>query len=149
MVDACTGDPSGYDDCHAVDLDENGQPTALEGAVLHPVSRYIGILAEIEANKRALDPGADVSVLIIGGLGTDGQLHYADVGDTDPEFQNSFGIGPGCEYDGPGGLAQAVPPVRMREVGAALSSESLASICSPSYYDALAGVYSRLLGSCE
>jgi hypothetical protein len=43
----------------------------------------------------------------------------------------------------------AVPPVRLRELGEALSSEPLASICAPSYEDSLGGAYQRLFGSCE
>ena len=149
---SCSGDPSSFDDCVAANFDENGDPAAPEDAVLHPISGYVETLLDIEAEKRALDPGADVSVLVIGGLGLDGQLHYADVGGTDPEFQDSFGIGPGCTAPPPMGQTDpvtAVPPVRMREVGAALSSEPLASICASSYEEPLIGVYQRLFGSCE
>lgn len=149
---SCSGDPADYDDCVSANYDEDGDPTAPDQAVLHPISRYIDILTDIEQQKRAVDPGADVSVLVIGGLGTDGQLHYAEVGDTDPDFQNSFGIGPGCEAPPPMGSTEtvhAVPPVRLREVGEALSSEPLASICAPSFEDSLSGAYQRLFGSCE
>jgi hypothetical protein len=148
----CVGDPSGYDDCVSASYDVLGNPAATpEDAVLKPVGGYVQTLLDIEQQKRALDPGADVSVLVIGGLGTDGQLHYADTL-VDPEFQNSFGIGPGCEAPPPMGSTDpvtAVPPVRLREVGAALSSESLASICAPSYEDSLGSAYQRLFGSCE
>jgi hypothetical protein len=37
----------------------------------------------------------------------------------------------------------------MREVGAALTSEPLASICAPSFEDSLAGAFQRLFGSCD
>jgi hypothetical protein len=149
----CTGDPSGYDDCTSIHYDVNGDPTVIPDlAVLHPVSEYTDLLSSIEQQKRALDPGADVSVLVISGVGIDGQLHYADVGDTDPEFQNSFGIGPGCTAPPPMGVdypITAVPPVRMREVGAALTSEPLASICAPSFEQPFADAYQRLFGACE
>jgi hypothetical protein len=148
----CIGDPAGYDDCVSADYDVNGDPTTPDEAVLHPVSRYVDMLSEIEQQKRAIDPGSDVSVLVIGGLGTDGQLHYSDVEQTDPSFQDSFGIGPGCEAPPPMGSTdpiRAVPPVRMREVGAALTSEPLASICAPSFEDSLAGAFQRLFGSCD
>jgi hypothetical protein len=148
----CTGDPSGYDDCVSTDKDTQGAETTPEQAVLLPVSRYVDMLTDIEQQKRAIDPGADVSVLVIGGLGTDGQLHYADVTNSDPAFQDSFGIGPGCEAPPPEGSTdpiRAIPPVRMREVGAALTSEPLASICAASFEDMLAGAYERLFGSCE
>jgi hypothetical protein len=146
---SCVGDPSGYDDCVATNFDVDGNETMPDQAVLHPVGRYVDVLHQIEQQKRALDPGADVSVLVISGLGTDGQLHYADT-DADPTFQDAFGIGPGCDAPGidNGEPLQAVPPVRLREVGEAMSSESLASICDPSYFEALSGVYDRLLGSC-
>jgi hypothetical protein len=149
----CIGDPASFDDCVAVSYDELGDPAATpEDAVLKPVGGYIQTLLDIEQQKRALDPGADVSVLVIGGLGLDDQLHYADVDNIDPDFQNSFGIGPGCEAPPPMGAVdpiKAVPPVRLREVGAALSSESLASICAPSYEDWLSSAYQRLFGTCE
>jgi hypothetical protein len=149
---SCIGDPSGYDDCVSADYDVNGNPTSPDQAVLHPISRYIDILADLEQQKRALDPGADVSVLVISGVGLDGQLHYGDVTNTDPEFQNAFGIGPGCTAPPPMGVdypITAVPPVRMREVGAALTSEPLASICAASFEEPLADAYQRLFGSCE
>jgi hypothetical protein len=150
---SCIGDPAGFEDCVSANYDALGDPAATpEDAVLKPVGVYIQTLLDIEQQKRALDPGADVSVLVIGGLGLDDQLHYADVGNIDPEFQNTFGIGPGCEAPPPLGSSDpvtAIPPVRLREVGAALSSESLASICASSYDDALAGAHDRLFGSCE
>jgi hypothetical protein len=148
----CIGDPAGYDDCVSANYDENGDPATPEQAVLKPVGGYIQTLLDIEQQKRALDPGADVAVLVISGVGLDGQLHYADVGDTNPNFQESFGIGPGCEAPPPMGSSEwvtAVPPVRLREVGAALSSESLASICAPSMEDSVGSAYQRLFGSCE
>src|SRR5690606_14410266 len=74
----CTGDPDDLD-CNPADFGENAQPTTPENAVLHPVSRYIDKLTAIEQQKRAIDPGADVSVLVIGGVSTDGTLHSADV----------------------------------------------------------------------
>ncbi|PRQ06651.1 hypothetical protein [Enhygromyxa salina] len=147
---SCTGDPSGYDDCVAADFDVHGSPTAPALAVLRPVAGYIDVLRQIEQQKRALDPGADVSVLVISGVGTDGELHYGTAAG-DEAFEYSFGIGPGCEAAAVGGgeSVQAVPPVRLREVGEAMSSEALASICASSYFDALSGVYDRLLGACE
>jgi hypothetical protein len=148
----CIGDPAGYDDCVSASYDEFGNPAATpEEAVLKPVGGFVQTLLDIEQQKRAFDPGADVSVLVISGLGLDGQLHYADTL-VDPAFQDSFGIGPGCEAPPPMGVVDpvtAVPPVRLRELGEALSSEPLASICAPSYEDSLGGAYQRLFGSCE
>jgi hypothetical protein len=146
----CIGDPSGYDDCVSANYDEFGNEVPHDMAVLEPVTGYMNTLLDIEEAKRTLDPGADVSVLVIGGLGLDGQLHYADVGMVDPQFQDSFGIGPGCVVEVPDGEpVTAVPPVRLREVGAALSTQPLASICAPSFVDSLAGAYDQLFGACE
>jgi hypothetical protein len=148
----CTGQSPDYDDCMAANYDEFGNAAMPDDAVLHPVSRYTSLLNQIEQQKRAIDPGADVGMLVISGLGTDGQLQYADVGQTDPMYQDSFGIGPGCvgEVDNLIGAApSAVPPVRLREVGAALSEESLASICEANYDEAFLHMQQRLLGACE
>jgi hypothetical protein len=144
----CLGSPPDHDDCVSANFDTYGNPTTPAQAMLHPIDRYVDLLTQIEQGKRALDPGADVGVLIIGGLGTDGQLHYTDT--DDPSFMYDFGIGPGCVAagDDPNQPIWGLPPVRMREVGEALSSQPLASICAESYHDALFDTYQRLFNSC-
>src|SRR5690606_18273285 len=51
----CSGDPSGYESCEPVNKDVNGNITDVESdAVLHPMSRYVGLLAGIEAEKQQI-----------------------------------------------------------------------------------------------
>ena len=113
-------------------------------AVLHPIDRYTDTLAAIEAAKQQLDPSADVMVFGVVGVQTDGSLHFADIGNSDPAFQDSFGIGPGCTADG--GIA-AVPPGRMREVIEAFDG-TMHSICKPQYVDAFQTIANRLTVGC-
>ncbi len=138
----CFGDPSGYDSCDSVDLDVMGNPTNdPDQAVLHPVGNYIDLLQQIEDEKRALNPDQDVIVALIGGVQPDGSLIYADVGETDPEFQANFGIGPGCT----GSLGEAaVPPVRVRELVDAFTPGNLHSICAPDYTGALESIADKI-----
>ncbi|MCA9706655.1 MAG: hypothetical protein KDK70_12450, partial [Myxococcales bacterium] len=98
----CTG--SGvYDECHAVDLGEDGNPVVgdpAQDAVLRPLAGYIDDLTSRGAY-----------VIAINGVGSDGQPVYADAAG-DPIFQGDFGIGPGCSS----AVGEAVPPVRIREL---------------------------------
>jgi hypothetical protein len=147
----CTGDPSDYDDCVPADKNVLGQPAEPPQAVLYPVSRYANTLAAIEQSKHAIDPGLDVAVLAISGVGLDGTITYADVGDTDPSFQDSFGIGPGCTAPNPldpGEPVTAVPPVRVRAVAEALSTDPLSSICAENFDDFMLATLERFVGGC-
>ena len=131
----CTG-TSVYDECHSVDLNASGGPVQgdpEQEAVLRPVSRYVDQLA-----------GYGAYVVAINGVGADGSPLYADSPE-DPEFQDDFGIGPGCEDSG----GWAVPPVRVREVIEAVSGPgNLHSVCAEDYGPALssfaAGILERL-----
>jgi hypothetical protein len=143
----CTGDPSGYDDCVATNKDIDGShlpPGDDPDAVLHPIERYTETLAAIEDAKQQLDPSADVMVFGVVGVQSDGSLLFADVGDTDPAFQDSFGIGPGCT--GEGGIS-AVPPGRMREVIEEFDG-TMHSICNTQYIDAFQTIANRLTVGC-
>ena len=132
---SCYGDPSSYEDCVATNYDAFAAPDASDqDAVLQPLSRYYEFVDGLEFDKRQLNPDADVIVGLIGGVQPDGSLVYADVADSDPEFQLDFGIGPGCT--GPMGEA-AVPPVRLREFTDTYTSENLHSICAADYTGAL------------
>jgi hypothetical protein len=127
----CIGDPSGYDTCEPMNKDIFGVANASdEDAVLHPVARYNDRFGELGAIVFAID-----------GVGEDGEVFYADIGDVDPEFQDSFGIGPGCTA--PGGVT-AVPPVRMRVVAEANapngSDRKLYSVCGSNYGPAFADI---------
>jgi len=149
---SCTGEPDDLD-CETADKMPDGSPAVPSDAVLFSTVGLSGALAQLEAAKRAIDPGADVGMLVISGLGLDDQLHYTDVSDSDPSYQESFGAGPGCVDDsvppGLNGPIQALPPVRMLEVAESISSAPLASICAADYDERFAGVLDRLVGSCE
>jgi hypothetical protein len=131
----CVGDPGHYDDCYPVDLDIEGNPAGPEQAVLHPIARYRDRLQQIEADKKAWNPEAEVMLALIGGVGPDGSLVYAEAGD--PEFQDQYGIGPGCT--GPSGES-ALPPVRIRALVDEVSPGNLHSICAPDYTGALEAI---------
>jgi len=133
----CEG-TSPYESCRSVDLDitfaEVPSADAEDLAVLRPMSRYIGQLEEIEANKQAITPEQQVIVSIIAGVGSDGGVTYQDA--ADPQLQQDFGIGPGCEGEG----GPAVPPVRLRELAQAFEvsgRQNVFSICDADYSPAL------------
>ncbi len=144
---ACSGDPSGYDSCTAVNKDIEGNLTDDESAaVLHPLRRYTDRLQGIEDQKREINPEAEVIVALIGGVADDGSVYYADASASDPEFQDSFGIGPGCSgQDG----VKAVPPVRLREFTEAFTDDNMFSVCNPNYTPALDAIAEKLLAQLE
>jgi hypothetical protein len=138
----CTGDPSNYDSCEPVNKDINGNVgVSDDDAVLHPMSRYVGLVAGIEAEKQQINPEQEVIVGLIGGVSLDDNSpYYSDVSDTDPEWQEAFGIGPGCEAPNPLNPAEpirAVPPVRLRAMTEAFSPGNMFSICNSNYSPAL------------
>jgi hypothetical protein len=140
----CTGDPSGYDSCDPVNKDVNGNEGVDAGsAVLHPLSRYLGKIEDIEADIRGYDPTGLVRVSVIAGVALDGSITYANVSGTEPDFQHSFGIGPGCVS----GSGTAVPPVRMREL-AAQTGGTLTSVCANEYSSALTDMLEPFVGAC-
>lgn len=125
----CMGDPSGYDTCEAVNKDLAGNEGVADiDAVLQPPHRYAELLETFMVDKRALDPTQRPLIGIVAGADPTGHLHFADVGDTDPEFQETFGIGPGCESYSPDPdlRSQATPPARLRAMQESLY---LYSIC--------------------
>ncbi|HLT39464.1 MAG TPA: hypothetical protein VK034_24440, partial [Enhygromyxa sp.] len=125
------------------DFDVDGQPTDdPAAAVLHPIERYSGLLAGLQAEQQELDPGARVRVVVIDGAAIDGSLHYADA--DDPVHQDSFGIGPGCTSSGE---IQAMPPVRMRDVALA-SGGTVGSICASDYSQLLRDAVTPFLAGC-
>jgi len=128
--------------CNSVNLDPLGNPTSEADAVMRPVSRYAGLLQELEDSAATVTPGVDVLFHLIGGVGSDGSVVYQDT--PDQQFQDDFGIGPGCTS--PAG--QAVPPVRMREVAEGLATPGatpLHSICDPNYDGAFSAIATQIL----
>lgn len=135
----CTGDPSNYDDCVPVDYNVNGDLTDNpDHAVLLPVDDIIADLGNPDA----------VRVFGIVGVLSNGSIHYGDVGDADPDFQNNFGIGPGCigqpsEF----WTAGAVPPGRIWTVIETLgpsSGQKAFSICDSNFNISLAAIGSSI-----
>ncbi|MCA9680987.1 MAG: hypothetical protein KC457_02230 [Myxococcales bacterium] len=141
----CLGDPSKYSSCSAVNKDVDGNSTNTpSAAVLHPLSRYQGLLSELAADKPAL------RVALIGGVNANGIPTYADAGMIDPSFQDSFGIGPSCIADDPflpGNSIKAVPPVRMLEVSKSWGGD-VASVCADSFIAALGEIASAFVSDC-
>ncbi len=141
----CAGDPSGYDSCDPTNKDVNGNVGAADAdAVLHPMSRYLDRVQGIENAKKELNPDQEVIVALIGGVagqGANASVFYADVDMTDPAFQDSFGIGPGCTA--PGNVT-AVPPVRMRDFTENFTPDNMFSICDSNYTPALQAIADKI-----
>jgi hypothetical protein len=127
----CVGDPSAYDICEAVNKDlagNEGVPDA--DAVLRPPSRYVELFDAIMQDKLALDPAKRPILQIIAGAAPSGKLHFGDGNDSD--FQQTYGIGPGCTAPGddPDRPIRAIPPARLRATQQALLGfESMYSVC--------------------
>ncbi len=152
---ACSGN-SPYSECHAENWGPNGVDGAADAdAVLKPVSEYVAFVRSIEDVKKSIDVDRRVLVSLITGVpvGYDqrkAELVYEDAPPSDfpnfPNFQESFGIGPGCVL-GPANdpYAFAVPPVREREFAEAFADpkaaeRSLYSICQDDYSAALTSI---------
>jgi hypothetical protein len=135
----CSGDPNGYDGCEPVNKGIDGAVGVADAdAVLHPVSRYIDLLASIEADKQLLDSSNHVVVSAIVGVDSVGAPHYA--ASSDPEHQNHFGIGSGCEVDDIFGI----PPVRLRALVDVFTPGALHSVCGSDYTPALEAVADQI-----
>jgi hypothetical protein len=144
----CTGDPSNYDTCEPVNKDVDGNEGVSDAeAVLHPMSRYYGLLDGLEAQKQDFNANQEIIVGLIGGVDSQGTVHYASVAQTDPEYENNFGIGPGCMAPPPVGSTDpitAVPPVRERALVDRYSEGNMFSICESDYSPALEQIASRI-----
>ncbi|HEY8374900.1 MAG TPA: VWA domain-containing protein, partial [Nannocystis sp.] len=117
----CEGEGGKYDRCRATNYDITGKPDVSDDqAVLQPLSKYINFVQNIENKKKELQPDQEVLVALIAGVPAgyeDGaaEIVYEDA--SDPDFQEDFGIGPGCTYTPMGATSPqtALPPVRERE----------------------------------
>jgi hypothetical protein len=138
----CTGsDSTNWDSCDPVNKDVNGnEGVADDQAVLHPMNRYYGLLDGLEAQKQEYNPDQELILALIGGVDAQGNTFYGNVDNTDPEFQDSFGIGPGCTGAG----AEAVPPVRMKAVVNRYTAGNMFSICNSDYSPALDAIAQKI-----
>jgi len=138
-----------YSECNAVNLDEVGGVTtddaADEEAVLRPLSRYIELVEDLERDKQSFDSGQEVLVAAISGVpegypGVD--IVYSDSSGmaADPNFVANFGVGPGCVSS----VAQAVPPVRLRDFAGAFGEDNLFSVCSTDFGPALQSIADKI-----
>ena len=151
----CTGEGPTYSECHAENYDIKRKPGAADAdAVLLPISKYVNFLQGIEDAKRATGaPDTEVLVSLIAGVptgyGEGTPLVYQD--SDDPDFQQDFGIGPGCVLpSGDPMIADqtAVPPVREREFAEAFEvddARNLYSICQTDYSGALKSIADALI----
>jgi len=144
---ACESMPDGRTHCEAADLDLSGEATTPEGAVLHPLSRYIERLWAIDARKRERQGSDQQQVLlsVIAGVppGYAGEPLDYGPGD-DPSFRGNFGVGPGCRTD----QGDGVPPVRLLAMADAfgdVDGTNLFSICDGDYRPALEAIGERLI----
>jgi len=137
----------GSDQCTAVDRDVDGNDTAdADAAALYPLSKYTSYVQDLENQKQLHNPGQEILVSAIAGVPENypqvQQLSYAQGADpTNPDsFQARFGIGQGCSSQ----VAEAVPPVRLREFAEAFlvgeNDNNLFSVCSTNYGPALGAI---------
>src|SRR5690606_7987695 len=111
------------------------------------MSRYFNLLQGFEDDKQSLNADQEIIVALIGGVNSTGEPYYADVTNTDPYFQQNFGIGPGCTAPNPLDPANpvaAVPPVRLRDLTEAFTADNMFSICNPDYSQALAAIADKI-----
>jgi hypothetical protein len=116
----CQGDPAGFDDCMAVDRGLDGQLAAEgEPPVLVPVAEFERLVAD------------ELQLHVISGVPAAGGAEPVYSASGDPAWLLEHGIDPGCTD----GDVSALPPVRLRDLAAELSSA-----CASEYGEFLAGL---------
>jgi len=146
----CIGDPAGYASCAAQSVGVDGSVGVDDGeAVLHPMGRYLDVLAELEQERRMYDASSEVLVAVIGGVPegyTGEELIYSAAGEQ--AYLDEFGVDPGCvDLNG----EPAAPPVRLREleeaqrVGEGPDNLNLSSVCAPAFDPALAALGDQII----
>ncbi|WP_267688606.1 VWA domain-containing protein [Nannocystis sp. SCPEA4] len=150
----CEGAGPMYDRCVSANYGIDGSVDVPDDqAVLQPLSKYINFLQAIEDQKKESQADQEVLVALIAGVPPgyergDADIVYQD--SDDPEFQNSFGIGAGCQLPNPNdpdNPQRAVPPVREREFAEAFQvggERNLFSICQDDYSEALREIAKKL-----
>ncbi|WAS98790.1 vWA domain-containing protein [Nannocystis punicea] len=152
----CEGTGPTYDSCRSANYGIDGAVDVPdEQAVLQPLSKYVNFLQKLEDDKKERQPDQEVLVALIAGVppgyetnAAGADIVYEDA--TDPEFQDSFGIGAGCTLANPVDPAKpqtAIPPVREREFAEAFQvggDRNLFSICQDDYSEALREIAKKL-----
>jgi len=157
----CTGDGAPFSECHTANFGLSADKTMPAAdvtdaeAILKPVKGYIDFVRGIEDKKKDIDENQRVLVSMIAGvpIGYDTratEIVYQNA--ADQEYQDLFGIGPGCvlasgDPDIPD--STAVPAVREREfaeafVDADAPLRNLYSICQENYSGALEAIADRI-----
>ncbi|MCR9164803.1 MAG: VWA domain-containing protein [Nannocystaceae bacterium] len=132
------------DQCVSVNLDVNGNETENEDEMaLYPLSKYTAFVQQLEDDKKSINPSQEVIVSAIAGVADNydqtGFINYAEGPNANDEnsFQANFGIGQGCTSQ----VAEAVPPVRLREFAETFlvneDDTNLFSVCDTDYGPAL------------
>ena len=144
-----------YGACRPVDRDMSGAAgAAAADAVLYPVSRYTGLLAELREAKQRRNPNLQVVVSTISGvpIGYEaGGVAIPYQASEDALDQALYGVAPGCvsglEDDDPSNDSVGRPPVRLRAVAEAFAigeRPGSYSICQDDYTGALGGMAAAL-----
>ncbi len=139
---SCEDAGDGTLSCTAANIGVDGRPTDEAGAVLHPLSRYVNRLQDIENRKREVTGNQELDVLVslIAGVPTGGgEVVYAHGGDA--QFETDYGIAAGCSSVN----GEAVPPVRLLELAATFAGEetNVYSVCDADYTPALREIARR------
>jgi hypothetical protein len=136
----CSGDPSQYDACDPANKDIEGNPAQTDAeAALHPLSRYIDFVQQIEDAQQALIPEREVIVGLVSGVDQSSNAFYA--ASEDSLLQAEYGIGWGCTGPNPNDPDRpitALPPVRLRDFTNAFSTGNMFSLCDADYSPVLA-----------
>ncbi|MEM7152299.1 MAG: vWA domain-containing protein [Myxococcota bacterium] len=143
---ACESRADGSTSCRPADLDAQGQPTAVGEAALHPLSRYLERLGQLDQRKRQRQGSDQAQVLlsVIAGVPIGYAGEAIDYGPgTDAEFAGYYGVGAGCSSD----RGEAVPPVRLLAMAESMdeTKSNVFSICDGDYRPALEAIANRLI----
>jgi len=140
-------------DCRSSNHDLEGNADVSDDkAVLQPVSRYVDFVQGLENQKKMYDTTQEVLIALVAGV----PIGYEDGGvdviyelSPDPNFNDDFGIGPGCKLAGMNGAPDqtAIPPVREREFAEAFEvdgAKNIFSICQNDYSKALSAIAAKI-----
>ena len=136
-----TGD-DGRLSCAPANVGVDGVEADEDDAVLQPLTRYVELLQGIEDRKRDATGNHELDVLVsvIAGVPSGGgDVEYGR--GTDPDFEEAYGIAPGCSSEN----GEAVPPARLLELASTFAGDAsnLYSVCDADYTPALEEIADR------